>query len=372
VPLEESGSNDSEHQDRAIRLTTVRGPFASVHFDESHDTENAAKQITLRLKGIEAELSDIGADAETIAAIVGAVGNSSPPVGRAGRTLIGAHGSVYVDERLPAPPPAQVVRWSGLPYLLPLVTHAEEHPSYLEVVVDQLGAEVTTHGRDGVHTLTVAGHDHPVHKVRGGGTAHRDIQARAEETARRNLENVAAAVVKAAAHAHLVLLTGEVQSRTGVYELLPDHVRRITQQVEGGSRAPGASLEQLDRQVHELLTGRHLATLDDVATTFRAESGRDSGLAVSGLESVTGALAEANVATLLVTEPAAATVFTGPEPAQVSVGKDGLRALGVPDPAQQRADEALPFAAVATGADIVVLDERLPLWEGFGALLRHS
>jgi hypothetical protein len=157
-----------------------------------------------------------------------------------------------------------------------------------------------------------------------------------------------------------------------VYELLPDHVRRITQQVEGGSRAPGASLEQLDRQVHELLTGRHLATLDDVATTFRAESGRDSGLAVSGLESVTGALAEANVATLLVTEPAAATVFTGPEPAQVSVGKDGLRALGVPDPAQQRADEALPFAAVATGADIVVLDERLPLWEGFGALLRHS
>ena len=93
---------------------------------------------------------------------------------------------------------------------------------------------------------------------------------------------------------------------------------------------------------------------------------------MSGLEAVTAALAEANVATLLVGSPGDTSVFTGPEPAQVAVGKAGLQALGVSDPEQRRADEAIPFAAVATGAAVVVLDERLDLWEGFGALLRHS
>jgi hypothetical protein len=54
------------------------------------------------------------------------------------------------------------------------------------------------------------------------------------------------------------------------------------------------------------------------------------------------------------------------------VGKAGLQALGVTEPEQRRADEAIPFAAIATRAEVVVLDERLDLWEGFGALLRHT
>jgi hypothetical protein len=353
-------------------LTEVPGPFASVYFDESHDTEDAGKQLTLRLKEIEAALAEQGADTETIGALVGAVEDSPPPVGRGGRILVAAHGLVHVDERLAGPPASHVVRWSALPYLLPLVTHFEERPRYVEVFVDKLGADITTYGSGDPHRETVRGREHPLHKVRGGGTAHRDMQAHAEETARHNLEDAAAHVVKAAEDAQLVVLAGEVQSRAGLYDLLPERVRRLTKEADGGSRAPGDSREELDRRIHELLTGYHLAAIDDVAETFRAETGRGSGLAESGLEGVTTALAEANVATLLVGEPAAATVFTGPEPAQVGVGKSGLEALGVHDPAERRADEAIPFAAVATGAEVVVMDERLELWEGFGALLRHA
>jgi hypothetical protein len=54
------------------------------------------------------------------------------------------------------------------------------------------------------------------------------------------------------------------------------------------------------------------------------------------------------------------------------VGKAGLQALGVTEPEQRRADVAIPFAAIATRAEVVVLAERLYLWEGFGALLRHT
>ena len=62
------------------------------------------------------------------------------------------------------------------------------------------------------------------------------MQARAEETARHNLEDAAAHVVKAAEDAQLVVLAGEVQSRAGLYDLLPERVRRLTKEVDGGSQ----------------------------------------------------------------------------------------------------------------------------------------
>src|SRR4030081_1451201 len=95
-----------------------------------------------------------------------------PPGGRGGRILVAAHSLVHVDERLAGPPASHVVRWSALPYLLPLVTHFEERPRYVEVVVDKLGADITTYGPDDPHSETVRGRKHPLHKVRGGGTAH--------------------------------------------------------------------------------------------------------------------------------------------------------------------------------------------------------
>ncbi|MGW4528934.1 Rv2629 family ribosome hibernation factor [Amycolatopsis sp. NPDC004378] len=352
-------------------LTTAGGPFASVHFDESHDTEDAAKQLELRLKEVEAALSDQHADQATIDAVLRAARDREPPVGKAGRSIVAAHGSVLLDRRLAAPPPSQVARFSALPYLLPLATHEADTLPYLVVVTDQVGADVTEHGRGAPHTETIDGEDPPA--VQGGsGPDHREKQI--GETARQNLDAVAQHVAKAAERirAEVVFLAGEVQARSTLHERLPEAVRRITTEVEGAGRAPGSSRDELDRQVHEVLAGRRLAGLDDVAETFRAESGRESGLAVSGLEAVATALNEANVATLLVGSPGDTSVFTGPEPAQVAVGKAGLQALGVPEPEEHRADEAIPFAAVATGADVVVLDERLELWEGFGALLRHA
>jgi hypothetical protein len=352
-------------------LATAGGPFASVHFDESHDTEDGAKRLELRLKEIEAALTGQRADPETVAAVLRVVRESEPPAGKAGRSIVASHGSVLLDRRLAAPPSEQVARFSALPYLLPLATHEAATLPYLVVVTDRVGAEVTAYGPGEPRTETVEGED-PSAAQGGGGPAHREKQV--DETARQNLEEIARHVAKAAerSHAELVVLAGEVQARSALHERLPEPVRRITTEVDGAGRAPGSSREELDRRVHELLSNRRLAGLDDVAETFRAESGRESGLAVSGLEAVTTALAEANVATLLVGSPGDTSVFTGSEPAQVAVGKAGLQALGVADPAQRRADEAIPYAAVATGADVVVLDERLDLWEGFGALLRHS
>ncbi|MFD2420117.1 Rv2629 family ribosome hibernation factor [Amycolatopsis pigmentata] len=356
-------------------LTEDEGPFVSVHIDESHDTEDAAKRLRLRLKEVEAELDEQGADRPTTDAVLRAIQESPPPVGSAGRSVIAAHGRVLLDRRLAAPPPAQVARFSALPYLLPVFSHTVEEPDHVVVLVDRTGADITVHHADGsVETETAHGREHPVHKVRGGGPGHRDIQHRAEETARHNLEEVAEQVAKAVerARARLVVLAGEVQARSALHDLLPEPVRRITSAVDEGGRGPGASEAGLDRRIHELLVGRQLAVLDDAAERFRAESGRESGLAVGGLRGVTDALAEANVATVLIGDPPEATVFTGPEPTQIGVEKPRLEAVGVASPSERRADEAIPFAAIAVGADVVVMDERLDLPEGFAALLRHA
>ncbi|WP_037370567.1 Rv2629 family ribosome hibernation factor [Amycolatopsis orientalis] len=357
-----------------LRALLTDGPFVSVHFDESHDTEDAAKQLRLRLKEIEAALEDQGADRPSVEAVLRTVEESSPPVGKAGRTIVAAHGAVLLDRRLAAPPPAQEARFSELPYFLPTVSHLDETPAHLVVLVDRTGADIEVHRPDGsVETETVHGQEHPVHKVRGGGPAHRDIQSHAEQTAHNNLSEVADHVAKTAERVRprAIVLAGEVQARTELRERLPEPARSLAAEVDAGSRASGAGRDELDRAVHELLTGQRLRELDDLAERFRAEASRDSALAVTGLSAVTAALAEANVATLLVGDSGEASVYTGAEPAQVGVAQSRLDALGVEDPARRRADEALPYAAVAVGADVVVMDERLDLTDGFGALLRH-
>jgi hypothetical protein len=350
-------------------LTTARGPFASVHFDDSHHTEDAAKRLRLRVKEITVALADQGADEPTVEALVRAIEDAPPPVGESGRSLIAAHGEVLLDEHLAGPPATQVVRYSDLPYLVPLASHAAGRPPYLVVVADRAGAEITAYGEGTPRTESANGHP-----MSAGDTSYKDLQSRAEETAKQNLEAVARRVAKTAerAGAELIVLAGEVQARTALHDLLPERVRRVSTAVEGGSRAPGSSRGELDRRVAELLMGRRLSALDDVAERFRAETGRGSGLAVSGLAGVTAALAEGNVETLLVGEPGNAVVYTGPEPGQLGTAKPRLDALGVPDPSRHRADEAVPYAAFATGAELVVMDERLRLADGFGALLRHS
>jgi hypothetical protein len=69
-----------------------------------------------------------------------------------------------------------------------------------------------------------------------------------------------------------------------------------------------------------------------------------------------------------------AALWTSAEPSSVAMTKAELRAAGASWAAQARADEALPAAAVSTGADLVsaaqVRGEPVALTDGVGALLR--
>ncbi|MFD1146300.1 Rv2629 family ribosome hibernation factor [Saccharothrix hoggarensis] len=356
-------------------LVRQRGPFASVYLDASHDTEDAAKAMELRWRGVREELARQGADEATLDAMEAAV--LAPVVGKSGRALIAAHGELLLDRVLPRPPATETARWSDLPHLLPLATWMEPDVPHVVALVDRAGADL--HGYDGSGDRTgdvhgeVRGDEHPLHKVGGGGWSHRRLQNTVEETAKRNAAQVAEEIDRmvTALNARLLILGGEVQARAGVKSELSLRCRDVLIEVEGATLAEGGDDAAFDHAVQSLVAQYQFDLDNDVVEEFTAEAGRPDGLAVQGLEPVVEALREAKVAALLVSDPELGdrTVWSGDDPAQVALRENELRGLGVEHVGEHRADEALATAAAATGAKVVVTDAGLR--DGVGALLRH-
>ncbi|PXY34976.1 peptide chain release factor 2 [Prauserella coralliicola] len=361
---------------RLRELVTTDGPFASVYFDDTHDTADAEKLLELRWRELRERLEGQGAERPTLDAMESAVREAAPPVGRSGRALVAVGDRVLVDQELDEPPAQPIARLSRLPYVLPLAEFGERPPAHVVAVVDHVGADVTAVDADGnvVDEQTVEGSEHPVHKVRGGGSAHRDLQSRAEETARHNINRVAEHVATTARRvgAALVVLAGESQARKELHDALPEQVRRVATELQTGARHQGGGNEELREQIQQLLAKTKQARRDEVVERFRAALGKRDGLAVQGLQATTTALREANVETLLVADPGDAEVLTGEEPTLVAVQKEELEAHGTRSVSRRRADEALAVAAIAGAAEIICTGDTLELMDGVGAILRHD
>jgi hypothetical protein len=104
---------------------------------------------------------------------------------------------------------------------------------------------------------------------------------------------------------------------------------------------------------------------------FVFEAGRPDGHAVDGLPACTTALRQHNADALIIAVDRLAEhrVWVGNQLDLVST-ETSLRGTGVPI-TNVPADEALPSAALAIGAEVVVTADQLPLTDGVGVLLRH-
>ena len=78
-----------------FRPLAADGPFASVYFDDSHDTEDAGAQLHVRWKGIASELEGQGADPDLTSAVQRAARRASAGGGH--------HRSARVARRLRHP-----------------------------------------------------------------------------------------------------------------------------------------------------------------------------------------------------------------------------------------------------------------------------
>ena len=353
-------------------LVDTTGPFVSVFFDDTHDTQDAAAQLDARLRDVRKHLEEQSISAAVIEAIDTAVRAAHPPVGRSGRGVIAAGERIVFDEHLIHPPVSTVVRVSELPYLVPVVEHGVSHASYLTVAVDHTGADIALHrdGRAGAETVTGSGH--PVHAAHRAETSgYGGPQGRVEEAVRKNVREVAHRVTELVDKTapDIVFVTGESGARAELVSELPERVTAMTVQLHGGGRAGGIDEDEVRHEMSAEFVRRRQAAVEDAAERFAA--GRGTGLAVEGLAEVTAALRDGAVATLIIGDLGEATLVAGADLATLAPTAEALSALGGAPARVVRADEALPLLAVATGAALVSGGERLQPADGVGAVLRY-
>ncbi|MCG7596731.1 hypothetical protein [Mycobacterium sp. PSTR-4-N] len=355
-------------------LIDAPGPFASVYVDDSHDTADAVKQAELRWRAVEEDLAGQGAADELVGTVREALTGAPAAVGRGGRAVIASQGRVHLDQRLIRPPDTTLVRLSSLPYLVPAVVHGVDDPPYLTVAVDHAGADISVHHGGRTQAISVEGDGYPVHKASGAENAgYGDPQRTADEARRKNVQEVAEDVTATFEDADpdVVFVVGEVRSRADLVGTLPQRVAERVVEVNAGARG-SVGADALAHDIDTHLRLRRVDVIDDAAQRVSAEINRRSGLATEGLDGVCAALREGAVETLIIGNLAEATVVMGDSATTVAPTAEVLSELGLPVTVTVRADEALPFAAVAIDADLLGMDERLTPRDGIAAILRYA
>src|SRR5215216_1927635 len=98
------GGHPTDMQPERFRpLLTSHGPFGSVYFEDSHDTEDANAQIELKWRALREQLEQQGADSALTESIGRAIADAPPGVGRSGRAVVAGADGVLVNEHLIRP-----------------------------------------------------------------------------------------------------------------------------------------------------------------------------------------------------------------------------------------------------------------------------
>lgn len=363
------------NSDRFRQLLDAPGPFASVYFDDSHDTHDAEAQLELKWRALREQLEEQGFDESVTDEIGRAVMDLRAPVGRSGRAVVAGANGVLLNEHLLRPTAKPVVRVSDLPYIVPIVELGIPHPTYLLVVVDHTGADLTTHIDGVLRSETVEGGGHPVHKAaRAETSGHGDPQLRTEESGRKNIRAVADRVGELFDHNDFdtIFVVGEVRSRSDLVAALPERISERTVPLNAGARHSGTDFEDIQRAIEAESAKRRLSVIDSAAERFTAEVGRQSGLAAEGLGAVCSALRQGAVDTMIIGEIDDATVVADEGLTAVAPNADVLSEQGSAPAKTLRADEALPLLAISVGAHLVRTDERIDPADGIGAVLRYA
>jgi hypothetical protein len=362
------------HSEHFRTLLTSNGPYASVYFDDSHNTEDAAAQMDLKWRSLREQLEKQGADPAVTESIEQAIVDARPPVGRSGRAVVASPDGVLVDEHL-IRPAGPVVRVSSLPYIVPVVEHGLDRPTYAVVIVDHEGGDLTLY-RDGTAVSdTVDGNAYPVHKASSAESpGYGDPQRSAEGARQQNIRAVAGQVTTLVddASPEVVFVVGEVQSRTDLIAQLPERASSRVVELKVGARHSGFDDNDLRHEIDQEFQRRRVAAIDDAAQRFTAELGRGEGLATEGLDGVTAALRAGAVETLIIGDVGDATVVAGEDLSSIAPNANVLSELGTAPAQTLRADEALPMMAISTGARLIRTDERIEPADGVAAILRYA
>jgi hypothetical protein len=236
-----------------------------------------------------------------------------------------------------------------LPSLAPAFAELRDRVDVVGAVADRVGADIYVFDRlDLVYLASVEGDDEFVHRAAPGGWAQPRYQRRAELTWDRNAEQDAEQLAAQADHVgtSIVALTGDERATALITEHLLDGGRFAVHRFPAGGRHEPDTPHRLHGFVVELTEAdrqhRVQRALDDLSERLARHDRAVTGPATRQ------ALADHQVGTLFVGEPAAVA------------GLDDLL-----------------LAAIAGGADVIVVDrlrvsDHHPLSDHLAALLRAT
>ena len=346
--------------------------------DVSRNAGSSARETELRWHGHERELLRRQAPPTMVDLAGPAVLASTGRAGGVGRLVVVDPDGIALDLVLPQPPAREEVVFGPAPHLLPVFRALRDRGSYLLAEVDRTGADVVMVDAFGAteQGLEVHGSHDVVHRVPGGQTSQRRIQARAEDSWERNAAEIAGALdgLVTRNHPGVVFLAGDPVT---VADLIGAAGRRLSELVvvlRSGGRADGASAAARDQEVRASLADRQRAVRKGLLDRFGAAEGRQED-ALQGFDDVVDAVRRAQVEELFMHDDPSSTrtVWIGGEPLQLAANRSEVVSMGVGQPVQTRADAALLWALVHSDAGITLLDPEDPdLADGVGALLRWS
>ncbi|HEY8533445.1 MAG TPA: Vms1/Ankzf1 family peptidyl-tRNA hydrolase [Micromonospora sp.] len=350
------------------------GPWASVYLDASHNTADAATELELRWRGLREQLRDKGVDTPTVHALGEAVLRHEPRPGAYGLALFATAGEVVLSHYLPAPPLRDLATYDPLPHAMPLVVQRGEEIPWIRVLVNRVGGDIdaVSVGALPRQVRVDGGEWYPLRKVKPGGWSQAHFQRAAEMSWHRNAGDVAKATADLAdvVGAEVLVVAGDPQARQQLIAQLPVRWQRRLVQTDAGARAVGTDPEPLNDVTAEAVAEVAAAHTRDALDRYAAQQGIGNGLSAA-----VAALQRNQVDLLLLVDDPSSTarLWIGPEPTQISTDPEELVAMGVPDPQQVRADEALLRALVGTGAGLVLVGpDDADLDDGVGVVLRYA
>jgi hypothetical protein len=372
--MERSGTTPQVAADTSdlADLVAGEGPFLDVRLTTESGIDNAAQRSEQRWRSVRDIATAQGAPEEVLAGIDPVVPDAH--LEGEGLVVVASSAGVLHVEHGPRPPDRDLARWSPLPSLVQVVAWRQESPAYVTVLADRKGADLTAYRREGpAIERTAGGDDYPIRKPNAGGWSQRRYQERAEHTWDQNAADVAEQVVRLAhrVDARVVVAAGDQRAVTLLREALPAELAERLVIASAGRSADGSEglFEDQARIAVELTVN---AETDALLEKFREELAQQDR-AVEGPAATVAALSRAAVDVLLVPadEPDdSRTAWFGPDPTQVALTADDVRALGVDAPVEGRLVDVAVRAALGTGAGIRVVGAGAV--DGIGAILRWS
>jgi hypothetical protein len=332
-------------------LVREASPAASVYLGERHDdTDDAGAEWEIRARAAIRELERQGADAATLEAVRRGLASEGPqPL--AGYALVAAAGRVLLGNRLTPATFVDEARFGAPVALAPLLQWKTMHPSYVTVLTDRTGADVTSvaAGNGDTRVTTVIGPDDEIERNAPGGWSQPRFQRRAEDSWRHNAAAVAAAAIEAQQRvgARLILVAGDVRAVQLFGQHFPENGRTVQVRRLPGGRSPDGSetnRAQAIASIVETFLEEEVRALVDLMNDGLGPGGD----AVTGVVGTLDALATGRVRTLLI----------GVDPKDARLAWYGQRTLCAAQPTP--GEDGLPGrlidiavrAALITGAEV--------------------